>query len=158
MTVLPTTFERITVIPLTKFCINTVTVVFSIKNCIFSSPLGDWNTKYRPFFIQITVSPPKKLVNTEYRHILRTPSIAQLSMGATLFSSFRNPYSRNISLCISWSEILYTKVTLWQRKLIYSNHYYCQVIYFLSKRFVIQYIQSPSFSRVFYPILSWDAL
>ena len=37
------------------------------------SPLGNWNTEYWPFFIQITEIPSKKWANTEYRHILRPP-------------------------------------------------------------------------------------
>ena len=44
-----------------------------INIVIFPSLLGDSNTEYRPFFIQITVSPSKKLANTEYRHIVRPP-------------------------------------------------------------------------------------
>ena len=51
----------------------------SIRNCIFPSLLGDWNTEYSPFFIQITVSPTKKLANTEYLHIVcpLPPNIGQ---------------------------------------------------------------------------------
>ena len=52
--------------------------VFSTRKCIFTSSLGDSNTKYRPLFIQITVSPPKKLANTEYCHIQWNLSIADM--------------------------------------------------------------------------------
>ena len=37
--------------------------------------MDDCNTEYRPFFIQITVSPPKKLANTEYGHIVHPPPL-----------------------------------------------------------------------------------
>ena len=49
--------------------------IFYQKLYIFPSPWGDWNTEYRPFFIQITVSPLKKSAITEYRHILRPPNL-----------------------------------------------------------------------------------
>ena len=66
-------FSKITVIPSWNNCINIVTVVFSIRNSIFPSPLVIWNTEYRPFSIQITEIPSRRLANIEYRHIVRPP-------------------------------------------------------------------------------------
>ena len=58
ITVLPLISSKITVIPSLHFCINTVTIVFSMRNCILTSPLGTENLvqtigKYRipPYFL-----------------------------------------------------------------------------------------------------------
>ena len=61
-------------------------------NCIPPSLLGELNTEYRPFFIQITEISSKKLANTEYRHIVRTPLYTQAhSVITLLILSDNNP-------------------------------------------------------------------
>ena len=56
-----------------KIFISGTAVVFSIRNCIFLSQLGVWNTEYRPLVIQINEITSRKLANTEYSHIVSLP-------------------------------------------------------------------------------------
>ena len=65
-------FSKITVITQSIFCINTVTVVFSIRTCMYFTVPVRW-LKYRisTFFIQMTEIPSKILTYTKYRHIAR---------------------------------------------------------------------------------------
>ena len=71
--------------------------MFFIKNYILPSPLGDWNNEYRPFFIQITKIPSKKLANTEYRYIIRPP------LKNTWYYILRKKYGVQFEKLIAWT-------------------------------------------------------
>ena len=64
ITAIPAIISQITVVPSTFFT----------KLLVFVSVTWFFITEYRAKFSKITVSPPKKLSNTEYRNIARPPS------------------------------------------------------------------------------------